>query len=45
MDKNSFIVHVKTDKISIDIAEDIKTKSEIDRPFPKRKKSNWANVR
>ena len=42
MDTDSFIVHVKTDNIYKDIAEDIETRSdtsnfEIDRPLPKRK--------
>ena len=52
MDTDSFIVHVKTDDIYKDIAEDIETRLdtsnfEIDKPLPKRKqeKSNWANER
>ena len=43
MDTDSFIVHVKTDNISKDIAEDVETRFdtsnfEIDRPLPKGKK-------
>ena len=52
MDTDSFIVHVKTDDIYKDIAEDIETRLdtsnfEMDKPLPKRKqeKSNWANER
>ena len=42
MDTNSFIVHVKTDDIYKDIAEDNETrfgtsKTEFDRPLPKGK--------
>ena len=42
MDTDSFIVHVKTDDIYKDIAEDVQARSdstnvEIDRPLPKRK--------
>ena len=42
MDTDSFIAHVKTNDISKDIAEDVKTKFdtsnfELDRLFPKRK--------
>ena len=40
MDTDSFIVHVKTDDISKDIAEDVETRFdglnfELDRPLPK----------
>ena len=50
MDMDSFIVHVKTDDISKNIAEDVETRFdtsnfEIDRPLPKGTKSNWANER
>ena len=43
MDTDSFIVHVKTDDISKDIAEDVETRFdglnfELDRPLPK-----WKN--
>ena len=41
MDTDSFIVHVKTDDIYKDIAEDVETtfdtNFELDRPFPKGK--------
>ena len=42
MDTHSFIVHVKTDDIYKDIAEDIETRFdtsnfELDRPLPKAK--------
>ena len=42
MDTDSFIVHVKTDDIYKDIAEDVETRSDtsnfkIDRPLPKGK--------
>ena len=50
MDADSFIVHLKTDDIHKDIAEDVETrfdtsKFEIDRPLPKKKKlkSNLTN--
>ena len=43
MDTDSFIVHVKTDDIYKDIAEDVQTRFDtsnfkLDRPLPKRKK-------
>ena len=43
MDTDSFIVHVKTDDMHKDIAEDVETRFdtsnfEIDRPLPKEKK-------
>ena len=42
MDTNSFIVHIKTDNIYKDIAEDVETRFdssnfELDRPLPKGK--------
>ena len=42
MDTNSFIVHIKTDNIYKDIAEDVETRFdtsnfELDRPLPKVK--------
>ena len=42
MDTGSFMVHVKTDNIYKDIAEDVETKFstsnfELDRPLPKEK--------
>ena len=42
MDRNSFIVHVKTDRIYKDIVEDVETRFdtsnyELDRPLPKGK--------
>ena len=42
MDTDSFIVHLKTDDINKDIAEDVETRFgtsnfEIDRPLPKAK--------
>ena len=42
MDTGSFVVHVKTDNIYKDIAEDVETKFstsnfELDRPLPKEK--------
>ena len=42
MDRDSFIVHVKTDDIYKDLAEDVETRLdisnfEIDRPLPKGK--------
>ena len=42
MDTNSFIVHIKTDNIYKDIAEDVETRFdtsnfELDRPLPKIK--------
>ena len=45
MDIGSFIVHLKTDHIYKDIAEDVETKFdtlyyELRRPLPKRKKKN-----
>ena len=52
MDTDSFIVHVKTNDIYKDIAEDVETRFdtsnfELDRPLPKgkNKKSNWINER
>ena len=52
MDTDSFIVHVKTDDIYKDIAEDVETRFdtsnyEIDRPLTMKKieKSNWVNER
>ena len=50
MDTGSFIVHVKTNNIYKDIAEDFETRfdllnDEIDIPLPKEKnkKNNWTN--
>ena len=45
MDTESFTVHVKTDNIYKDVAEDIETRFDTlilktDRPLPKGKKSN-----
>ena len=45
---DSFIVYIKTDDISKDIAEDVETKfytlnNELDRPLPKEKKSYLIN--
>ena len=52
MDRGSFIVHVKTDDIYKDIAEDVETRFEtsnfeVNRPLSKgkNKKSNWTNER
>ena len=52
MDTDSFIVHVKTDDIYKDIAEDVEKRFdtsnfEIDRPLPKgkNKKSDWTKER
>ena len=52
MDKDGFIVHVKTDDIYKDIAEDVETryetsKFELERPLPKgeNEKSNSINER
>ena len=50
MDTGSFIVHIKTDDIYKDIAEDAETRFntgnyELDKPFPKEKKSYWINER
>ena len=52
MNTKSFIVHVKTDDIYKDIAEDVETRFdtsnyEIDRPLTMKKieKSNWVNER
>ena len=52
MDTDSFIVHVKTDKIYKYIVEDVETRFdpsnyEVGRPLQKRKKkkSNWINER
>ena len=50
MDTDNFIVHIKTDDIYKDIAEDAQTKFdtqnyELDRLFPKGKKVNWINER
>ena len=52
MDKDSFIVYIKTDDIYKDIAEDVETRFdtsnyELDRLLPKgkNKKSNWINER
>ena len=55
MDTDSFIVHVKTDNIYKDMAEDVETRFgtsnvEIDRPLPKankkkKRKKNWNNER
>ena len=51
MDTDSFIVHVKTDDIYKDIAQDVETRFdnsnfEIDRSLSKKKKkSNWINER
>ena len=52
MDTDSFIVHVKTDDIYNDIAEDVEKRFdtsnfEIDRPLPKgkKKKSDWTKER
>ena len=43
MDKGSFIIYIKTDKIYIDIAKDVKTRFdtsyyELGRPLPRGKK-------
>ena len=48
MDTDSFIVHVKTDDIYKDIAEDVETRFDasnfgLDRSLPKGNKSNWIN--
>ena len=49
MDTDSFVVHVKTNDIYKDIAEDVErfdtSNFELDRPLPKgkNKKSNWIN--
>ena len=50
MDKDSFIVYIKTDDIYKDVAEDVETRFdttnyELDRPLPKGKKINWVNER
>ena len=52
MDTDSFTVHVKTDDIYKDIAEDVEKRFdtsnfEIDRPLPKgkNKKSGWTKER
>ena len=52
MDTDSFIIHVKTEFIYKDIAEDVETRFdtsnyEIDRPLTMKKieKSNWVNER
>ena len=52
MDTNSFIVHVKTNDIYKDIAEDVETRFDtsnykLDKPLPKwkKKKSNWIDQR
>ena len=52
MDTDSLIVHVKTNGIYKDIAEDVETRFDtsnfdLDRPLPKvkNKKSNWINER
>ena len=50
MDKDSFIVYIKTDDIYKDVAEDVETRFdttnyELGRPLPKGKKINWVNER
>ena len=52
VDRDSFIVYIKTDVIYEDIAEDVETRFdtwsyELDRPLLKRmkQKSNWINER
>ena len=53
MDTDSFIVHVKTEDINKDIAEDVKTRFDVSNyelgwSLPKgkkQKKSNWINER
>ena len=52
MDRDRFIVYIKTDVIYEDIAEDVETRFdtwsyELDRPLLKRmkQKSNWINER
>ena len=50
MDTGSFIVHIKTDDIYKDIAEDAETRFntgnyELHKPLPKEKKGYWTNER
>ena len=52
MDTDSFVIHIKTDNVCRDIAEDVETRFdtsnfELDRPLPKgkNKKSDWINER
>ena len=52
MDKDSFILYIKTDTIYKDLSEDVETRFdtsnyEVDIPLPKgkNKKSNWINER
>ena len=51
MDTDSFIVHVKTDDIYKDIAEDVETRFDTPKrkrqtiTYRKKLKSNWANER
>ena len=48
MDTDSFIVHVKTEDIYKNDAEDVEKRFDtsnvqLDRPLPKEKKSTWTN--